>query len=82
MNNQGKKLVISESEQYNFVGEYDGSDNLIYAGFALPGVLTSEPRWKIMKLNYTGTNLVSTQRADGNKKFDNVWDDRATLSYS
>jgi hypothetical protein len=57
-------------------------DQPTYVGFAPPGKLTSEPAWKIMKLVYVGSNLVRRLWADGDTKFDNVWDDRASLNYS
>ncbi len=44
-----------------FRGDYDGSNNLIYAGFALPGSSESSRVWQIKKLAYTGTNLTSVK---------------------
>jgi len=58
-----------------------GSDP-VYVGWAQPGSATSASVWKIMKLVYSGANLVQRLWADGNTKFDNIYDDRATLSYS
>lgn len=58
------------------------SDSLIYVGYSDPGVLTGEAKWQIMRLQPgTGASL-TLDRADGNCEFDNVWDDRASLSYS
>lgn len=52
-----------------------------YYGYALPGSATSEPVWAIQRT--TEDKGVSTyQWADGNKNFDNVWDNRANLQYS
>lgn len=64
--------------------DYTGGpgDQPVFVGYAPPGKLTSDAVWKIMKLNYTGANLVERLWADGDTKFDNVWDNRAVLSYS
>lgn len=40
-----------------FRGEYDGDDNLIYAGVALPGSDDAERVWQIKRLTYVSTNL-------------------------
>lgn len=50
-----------------------------YFGFASPASATSAARWKIKRLTQA-TNVF--QLADGNDQYDNVWDNRASLSYS
>lgn len=50
-----------------------------YFGFSAPASATSEARWKIKRLTQA-TNVF--QLADGNDQYDNVWDNRASLSYS
>lgn len=63
--------------------DYDGSGNVIYIGIAWPRETTSEPVWQIRKFTYDGSgNVLSALYADGDKYFDNVWNDRAGLSYS
>ncbi len=54
---------------------------LTYFGKALLGSLTSDPVWRIALLDDSGPELV-VLFADGDKDFDNVWDDHLTLSYS
>lgn len=50
-----------------------------YVGYANPGSATSAAVWKVIRItDATGV----TEFADGNCNFDNVYDDRATLSYS
>lgn len=56
------------------------SATLSYIGKAIPGSLTSAPLWQIKRLDET-TGMITTF-ADGNAEFDNIWDDRASLSYS
>ena len=53
---------------------------LTYIGKAAPGTLTSAASWQISKLNAT-TGTVMTW-ADGNCQFDNIYDNRAGLTYA
>lgn len=53
-----------------------------YLGQAVPGTDTSAAGWRIQKLTFGVDGDVSSQWADGNASFDNIWDDRASLSYS
>ena len=52
-----------------------------YNGFANPGTATSDASWLITKQTISG-NVITIAFADGNRDFDNVWDDRTSLSYS
>lgn len=61
---------------------YDEVDaTTTYLGFAAPGALTSASVWLIQRLTFTGPDILM-EFADGNAEFDNVWDNRASLSYS
>jgi len=54
-----------------------------YVGKALPGTGTAAASWQIQKIDESGspeTTVITF--ADGDANFDNVWDDRASLSYS
>jgi len=63
--------------------EYDGSNFLIYQGWALPGTATDEAKWRIVKLTWNGSGLCTDiQFANGKDSFDSAWDLRATYSYS
>jgi len=63
--------------------DYDGSGNLLYLGIAHPNQITTEAVWQIRKFAYDGSgNLVSMLYANGVKHFDQIWDDRAALSYA
>lgn len=53
----------------------------IYIGKADTGTATSAASWRIKRVQETGGEVI-TQYADGNSNFDNVWDNRASLSYS
>jgi hypothetical protein len=59
----------------------EANPNSVYEGYANPGVKTSDPVWAIRKTTNT-KGLLSYKWAAGNKNFDKVWDNRATLVYS
>jgi hypothetical protein len=59
----------------------NGGTGVTYIGEAVSGTATSAARWRIRKLVDTSGDLAITF-ADGNKNMDNVWDDRASLTYS
>jgi len=50
-----------------------------YVGYAEPGTATSSASWHIQRINATTGD---TLFADGNTIYDNVWDNRTSLSYS
>jgi len=58
-----------------------GVGGVSYMGEADPGTLTSAPTWRIKRITETGAD-VAVVWADGDASFDNVWDDRASLTYS
>lgn len=51
-----------------------------YIGYASLGTGLGEAGWKIIKIVKSGT-VTTAYYADGDEKYDNVWNDRATLSY-
>ena len=57
------------------------STNLTYIGFAKLGTLDSSSHWQIFRIQKTGTQTY-IQYANGNDEFSNVWNDRATLTYT
>ena len=59
----------------------EASETVVYVGFAANGVATSEAKWLIQKTEITG-NITLTQWADGGNKHDQIWDNRASLTYS
>lgn len=58
----------------------EASAVITYVGIASPGSLPSNAVWQIKRLNST-TGLV-VEFANGNSNFTNIWDNRASLSYS
>jgi hypothetical protein len=57
------------------------SSTLLYVGEGALNSISSEPVWRIRKIETIGT-VMSVLWADGNQRFDNVWDNRTSLSYS
>jgi hypothetical protein len=61
--------------------DYDVNGHLIYMARASIGSLPGAAKWQITRFTYTGDNLILKEWADAGS-FDNVWDNRASLSYS
>ena len=57
------------------------SATVTYTGYALPGSDNDFPVWRITRATIA-SNVTSIEYADGNAQFDNVWADRASLTYS
>lgn len=57
-----------------------------FIGHAALSVKNSDAFWKILRMTVDstapGTITTIIEYADGDMKYDNVWDDRATLKYS
>lgn len=62
--------------------DYDSASKIIFLGFAIPGTATSAASWLIKSFTYDGDNTTAILFANGSTAFDQVWDDRAGLSYS
>ena len=62
---------------------YDGSGAPQYVGLAVPGTSVNAAAWHIRKMVMDGSgNIIEVIYADGNANFDNIWADRALLTYS
>jgi hypothetical protein len=59
----------------------EASSTVTYFGWALPGASTSSAKFRIKKMTISGS-VTTLLKADGNDDFDNVWDNRASLTYS
>lgn len=67
--------------EYTAAYDYSG-ESLIYSGRAPMGSAKSAAVWQIKKYVYSSGQLVDVQWADGNADYDNVWNDRVSLTYS
>lgn len=65
----------------DLISEIDKSGTVTYIGEATPGSATSAAVWQITKIDSSSNPTVITY-ADGNANFDNIFDNRASLSYS
>lgn len=75
-------VISVNSFDTNFSVKLDTvSSNLLYVGEAALNSSASAAVWRIRKIETSGT-VLSVLWADGNQAFDNVWDNRASLSYS
>lgn len=79
----GAALVKVVTTEGTLITNYDavGAD-LSYVGKAVAGTATSAAVWQIKKLVFNTEGDVTTTFADGNADFDNIWDDRASLTYT
>jgi hypothetical protein len=59
----------------------EASASVIYVGQAKIGSLASQAVWMIQRITIAGS-ITTISFADGNANFDNVWNNRASLTYS
>jgi hypothetical protein len=62
--------------------DYDANGNPIYIGIARGGSATSDTKWFLKKLVYSGNNLTDMQCANGEISFNKTWDGRSGYVYS
>ena len=79
MNKSTQQLLESYTKYNELIDEVDAATT--YQCQAEPGTLTSAAKWRIRKILKVGTVTTITW-ADGNTEFDNIADDRLTLTYS
>lgn len=60
----------------------DEVGDTMYVGEAIPGSLEAGAVWRIKRLDSSGGIETRVFWADGDTNFDNIWNDRLTLSYS
>lgn len=76
MSKFNKTLGLDEATRLDVV-----SSTVSYLGKAVPSSLTSAAVWKISRLTSTAGGNITTEYVD-NGKYTQIWDDRASLSYS
>jgi hypothetical protein len=60
----------------------NATDPIAYKGEANAGTATSAATWRISRITTAGDGSVTIEWADGNTNFDNIWNNRTSLSYS
>lgn len=58
----------------------EASSTVTYIGESAPGVAESAAAWRIKRMTTSGS-VLKIDWADGNEDYDNVWTDRASLTY-
>ena len=81
MDGSGNILLTPETTFTQAI-ENNGVGIPLFIGFAAPGSAKSAASWQIRKITTSGNFITDVQFADGDALFNNVWDDRAGLSYS
>jgi len=71
--------VVTRNKLYSIRIERVGS--YTYVGTATVGSATSAGVWQIRRITNTGAGF-NIQYADGDTDYDNIWDNRGSLSYS
>lgn len=59
----------------------NASSSITYFGYADPGSLTSGATWRILRKEIVSATITEFKYADSDANYDNVWDDRASLTY-
>jgi hypothetical protein len=78
--NYANDSVTSYSPEYKTIVD-EASTTITYVGKAVAGSATSASVWQVSKYTVSGNTLVQTT-ADGDFLFNNVFDNRASLTYS
>lgn len=65
------------STRYDFIG-----NTMVYRGEAAVGSLNSGAFWRIRRITMATDGDATTEWANGNANFTNVWDNRLSLSYN
>lgn len=73
--------VATSSATYATIVD-EASATVTYVGKAKLGTAQASALWQIFKITESGSTITTITWADGNSNFDNVWNDRASLTYS
>jgi len=76
----GSVTVSSESTNYTLRKDDTSTTSVTYLGEAAIGSATSAAVWRVRKIDKTSDMVITW--ADGDDLFDNVWDDRVSLTYN
>ena len=74
--------MINDASRPKATRKDDAGSSIVYYGYANPGTATSAASWRIMKMDKSADPDFTITWADGNDNYDNIWDNRASLTYS
>ena len=82
---RNEECSMIRSEPFAYRAAYTSENNVEYEGWAAPGTATSAAFWIVCKHTYSSGNLTATEWAQTTPvapaTFNQVWDDRASLTY-
>jgi hypothetical protein len=84
-NHDQPPFVLDEKASVRFrrVLDYDSNQNIIYCGESHTGTSQEAATWRIRNLIYdANNNIIDVRWAEGNQKFDKIWNLRVTYTYS
>lgn len=73
---KSKIAVTTEDDASGLIVD-QASSTIIYLGEGLYGALTSEAKWKIKRIDLSSGVVIKAASQD----FDQIWNDRAALTY-
>lgn len=79
--NENGDILTAASETTYTTRLDEPSAGITYVGQAVVGALEASAVWQIKKITESGSTT-KIEFADGNQAFDNVWNNRASLTYS
>jgi len=80
---QGQEVYVTNLGDTDQAVRLDvASSTVSYVGKAPVGATVGAASWKIFRMTTATDGDLTIEYADGNANFDNVWNDRASLSYS
>ena len=65
----------------NYLKKIDEVGDVLYVGQAVPSSSDLSAVWQIQRITTTGPDIV-IEWADGSTSFNNIWNNRLSLSYS
>lgn len=74
----GRRFLPITEETPNIIDE--STEDIIYIGYAKRGSLTTDPVWKIKKIE-TNAGITTIGFVNGIVNYNFIWDDRATYTY-
>lgn len=78
-----RQQLEATSDLYQHKFEYTNTSYVLYKGDAAPGIATSYAGWRIAKFTYdVNWNVTDIQWAAGTSEFNQIWNNRGSLTYS
>lgn len=77
----GTAYTAGSAPTYTTRLDETSTTSVTYVGKAVVGSSEASAVWQIQKIDETGA-VMSIKFADGNSSFDNVWNDRVSLTYN